>query len=153
MPIGALAAYSRVFVGVHYATDAIIDFLLGTSTTTALMLMFAGSITSVVIRLRRHGTIGMLLMSEATRHGSFPDADSVRPISDEIGPRDQCAEMMSGRRRLEHHPRAWPGHSGQHTDRPLSRRPRSPCPAATQSGEEMSPSRMAHRAAWVREES
>lgn len=56
VPLAALSAFSRVFVGVHYPHDVIAGVLLGSLVTALVMLALARLATSVVDRLRAAGT-------------------------------------------------------------------------------------------------
>ncbi|GIH92972.1 phosphatase PAP2 family protein [Planobispora siamensis] len=51
LPLAALMAFSRVFVGVHYPHDVIAGFLLGVIAAPLLVLLLTGAVTPVVRRL------------------------------------------------------------------------------------------------------
>ncbi|WP_328472908.1 phosphatase PAP2 family protein [Actinoplanes sp. NBC_00393] len=61
LPIAALAAFSRVFVGVHYPHDVVAGLLLGVAGTAVVALFSAGPLTTLVTSLRRHPRVGPLL--------------------------------------------------------------------------------------------
>lgn len=65
--IGLLAAYSRVFVGVHYPHDIVIGFLMGAFICAFVMLVLIRPATAAVDRLRTHPAIGKILTSRAAR--------------------------------------------------------------------------------------
>lgn len=81
VPIGLLAAYSRVFVGVHYPHDAVIGFLLGGVIAVVLMILLVRPVTLLVGRLREHPTIGILLAHKAQREpeAAIPDQRAQNP--------------------------------------------------------------------------
>lgn len=52
VPVAALVAFSRVFVGVHYPHDAVAGFLLGAWVTGALALVLVLPVTALIRRRR-----------------------------------------------------------------------------------------------------
>ncbi|MDU0288726.1 phosphatase PAP2 family protein [Saccharothrix longispora] len=105
LPIGVLAAYSRVFVGVHYPHDVVVGFLMGATVTAIVMVLLVRPVTVLVGRLREHPRVGVLLAKatdpaqasapvqrSATNHGlpayydnsrSSVHGDNDVPISDQ----------------------------------------------------------------------
>ena len=65
VPIGLLAAYSRVFVGVHYPHDVVVGFLMGVTVTAIVMVSLVRPVTILVGRLREHPRARVLLVKAA----------------------------------------------------------------------------------------
>jgi undecaprenyl-diphosphatase len=63
LPVAVLAAFSRVFVGVHYPHDVVAGFLLGVAGTAVVALLLLSPMTKLVTALRPHPQIGRLLTS------------------------------------------------------------------------------------------
>ncbi len=63
LPVAALEAFSRVFVGVHYPHDVAAGFLLGVTVATLLSLLLARLLTPLVRRLREHPLLRPLLVA------------------------------------------------------------------------------------------
>ncbi|OJF09861.1 hypothetical protein BG844_35285 [Couchioplanes caeruleus subsp. caeruleus] len=61
VPIGAAAAFSRVFVGVHYPHDVAAGFLLGAFTVLVLTPSLVRPSTALVGRMRGRPLVGRLL--------------------------------------------------------------------------------------------
>ncbi|RZQ60778.1 phosphatase PAP2 family protein [Amycolatopsis suaedae] len=57
MPLGALAALSRVFVGVHYPHDVLTGFVLGGLVAVAVAVLLNRPATAVVSRLRERDLV------------------------------------------------------------------------------------------------
>ncbi|MEU8390126.1 phosphatase PAP2 family protein [Micromonospora sp. NPDC048843] len=67
LPIGALAAFSRVFVGVHYPHDVMAGFLIGIVVTTIVVLLFARPATRLAGSLRERPGLDRLLTAGGPR--------------------------------------------------------------------------------------
>ncbi|MEU6997346.1 phosphatase PAP2 family protein [Nonomuraea sp. NPDC046570] len=61
LPMAALMAFSRVFVGVHYPHDVAAGFLLGLVLAPLLALVLVGAVTPVVRRLREVRALASVL--------------------------------------------------------------------------------------------
>lgn len=74
LPLAALMAFSRVFVGVHYPHDVAMGFLLGVTVAPLLALVLAVPLTPVVARLRDHRLLRPALVARGLSPAVAPAA-------------------------------------------------------------------------------
>ncbi|MCP2343274.1 phosphatase PAP2 family protein [Actinomadura rupiterrae] len=101
LPLAALMAFSRVFVGVHYPHDVAAGFLVGLTAASAVSLLAARPLTPAVERLRRWDPLGPLVLGTPAPapaggygnghgHGAdMPVAGRTRPAAKPRAPQPQ----------------------------------------------------------------
>lgn len=72
VPVGALGAMSRVFVGAHYPHDAAVGFLLGATVAAVVMLALGRPATALVEKFRGNRIIERNVDAERTVRMSLP---------------------------------------------------------------------------------
>lgn len=76
LPVAALMAFSRVFVGVHYPHDVAVGFLEGVVVAPLVVLLLAWVCTPLAAWLRRTRLLGPVLLAPQPRHGRRAGADA-----------------------------------------------------------------------------
>lgn len=77
LPLAAVMAFSRVFVGVHYPHDVMAGFLLGSVVAAALALALAPLVAALVVRLRELPVTGPFLGGPAGAAAPGPERAAV----------------------------------------------------------------------------
>ncbi|TDD59361.1 phosphatase PAP2 family protein [Actinomadura rubrisoli] len=105
LPLAALMAFSRVFVGVHYPHDVAAGFLVGIAVAAAAALLLARAAEPLVTALRAVPA-GTALLGPPPA-AAAPDAATPRPVPRHPRPRPRPYPRPWRRRRLppRHRPR------------------------------------------------
>ncbi|EHR60542.1 phosphatase PAP2 family protein [Saccharomonospora cyanea] len=133
--LGALVAFSRVVVGVHYPHDVLVGFTLGVAVVAAVMTLAARWTTRLVETYRPHQLFGLLLGPGATQVALPRTADPVVDTDPVEDTDDDTRVLVATRASVDEAPTRpiprtphWPSGNDQRRRLHGPRPPRAPRP-------------------------